>query len=78
MWMTSYIAEIQRQLIDQYGFPENHDHAGTVLGDVPDGEYPMTIEGRLDHVRIKDGKISCCNFDEASASSKPSSTLRSG
>lgn len=78
MWMTSYIVAIQRQLIDQYGFPENPDRAGTILGDVPDGEYPMTIEGRLDHVRIKDGKISCCNFDEVSPSSKTPSTLQSG
>jgi len=78
MWMTSYIDAIKRQLIDQYGFPENPDHAGTILGDVPDGEYPMTIEGKLDYVRIEGGKISCCNFDESKPVSSTPTTLVSG
>lgn len=64
MWMTSYIREIQRQLVAVYGFKENPAQPGIPL-DVPDGEYPMTIEGKLDRVRIEDGKISCCNFDES-------------
>ena len=63
MWMTDYIREIQRQLISVYGYQEDADRKGVPL-DVPDGEYPMTIEGKLDHVRVVDGKISCCNFDE--------------
>lgn len=62
MWGTAYIQEIQRQLITEYGFPENPDKPGVPVG-VTDGDYPMTIEGRLDHVRVVDGKISCCNFD---------------
>jgi hypothetical protein len=78
MWMTSYIDTIKRQLIDQYGFPENPDHAGQVLGDVPDGEYPMIINDKLDNVRIKDGKISCCNFDEEKPVSSTPTTLVSG
>ena len=62
MWMTDYIQEIQRKFIGVYGFSENPDKPG-VPGHVPDGEYPMTIEGKLDHVRVVDGKIDCCNFD---------------
>jgi len=67
MWMTGYIQEIQRQLIEQYGIREDPVRPGVPL-DVPDGEYPMTIEGKLDHVRINNGKISCCNFEENATS----------
>ncbi len=61
MWHTNYIQEIQKQFIKTYGYPENPAKPGVPLG-VSDGEYPMTIEGQLDKVRIVDGKISCCNF----------------
>lgn len=59
--MTTYIAEIQRQLIDVYGFPSRPDMVG-VPQSVPDGDYPMTIEGKLDHVRVEGGRIHCMNF----------------
>jgi hypothetical protein len=62
MWMTDYIGEIQRQLIAVYGFPENPDRPGLPMN-VPDGDYHMTIDGKLDHVKVVDGKISCCNFE---------------
>lgn len=62
MWMTDYIREIQRKFVSQYGFAERPNAPGLPV-DVPDGEYPMTIDGKLDHVRVEDGKISCCNFD---------------
>lgn len=78
MWMTEYIDAIKRQLIDQYGFPEDLDHPGCVQGEVPDGEYPMTINDRLDYVRIEGGKISYCNFDAPQPSSKTPPTLKSG
>jgi hypothetical protein len=61
MWMTNYICEIQRQLIEIYGFRQNPDKPGVPM-DVPDGDYPMTIEGRLDQVKIVDSGIHCCNF----------------
>lgn len=61
--MIAYINAIKRKMIDQYGFPENPDSPGCVLGDVPNGTYPMTIDGKLDNVRIENGKISCCNFE---------------
>jgi hypothetical protein len=63
MWMTTYITEIQRQFITKYGFDEDPKKPGIPLN-VPDGEYPMEIEGKVDNVRIKDGTISCCNFEK--------------
>jgi hypothetical protein len=72
MWMTDYIREIQRQFVEVYNFPRRIDPPGSpwhgmpdivpAEGAVPDGEYPMTIEGKLDRVKVKDGYISCCNF----------------
>lgn len=69
MWMTEYADAIKRKFIDQCGFPENPDKPGCVLGEVPDGDYPMTIDGRSINVVIKEGLI---NF-----SIEPPSTLRS-
>ena len=60
MWMTDYIREIQRQLIDVYGYTERPNDPG-VPASVPDGEYTMIIEGKVDRVRIVSGKISCMN-----------------
>ena len=59
MWMTDYIREIQRQLIAVYKFKAN---VNGLPMNVPDGEYPMTIDGKLDKVRIMNDRISCCNF----------------
>lgn len=61
--MLEYIQEIKRQFIEVYNYPENPDAPGCPVG-VPDGDYPMTIRGKVDKVRIKDDKIFCCNFDE--------------
>ncbi|QQG45583.1 MAG: hypothetical protein HYW89_01505 [Candidatus Sungiibacteriota bacterium] len=64
MWMTDYIREIKRQFVEVYGFkplPNSTKHEYNV--EVPDGEYPMTIDGKLDKVRIENGGISCCNFE---------------
>ncbi len=61
--MLEYINEIQRQFITTYGFAENPDKPGLPL-DVPDGYYPMIINRKLDHVRVANGNISCCNFDD--------------
>lgn len=62
MWFTAYIDEVKRQFITVYGFPENPEMPGVPLPGVPDGEYPMTIEGKLDRVKIVNGNIDCCNF----------------
>jgi hypothetical protein len=59
--MVGYIDEIKKQFISVYGFKENPEKPGLPM-DVPDGEYPMEIEGKIDKVRIENGKIYCCNF----------------
>jgi hypothetical protein len=58
MWMTEYIREVQRQFITVYKFAENPEKPG-LPKHVPDGEYPMMIDGKLDRVRVTDGKIHC-------------------
>jgi hypothetical protein len=73
MWMTDYIRAIQKKLIEQYGFPE----AGGLPQNVPDGDYPMEIDGKLDHVKIVNGKINCCRFNKPPSPSCPNSTASS-
>lgn len=69
MWMTLYIAEIKRQFRDVYKFKPSSTGPGDepIFDNVPDGDYPMTIDGRLDRVKIVHGKISCCNFEGTDA-----------
>lgn len=62
MDMLSYIMIIQHILITQYGFQESQSRPGLPVN-VPDGDYPMTIDGKVDNVRIVDGKIHCCRFE---------------
>lgn len=65
MGMLDYIREIKRQLRDVYGFTpstRSTEHE-LVFDDVPDGDYPMTIEGKLDKVQVVNGKFRCCQFD---------------
>jgi hypothetical protein len=61
MWVVNYIQEIQRQLITVYGFSEDPERPGLPMN-VSDGEYPMTIDGKLDNVVIIGGKIRGSNF----------------
>ncbi len=61
--MMDYIRKIQTAFIVQHGFTEHPDKPG-LPHHVPDGEYPMTIYGKVDNVRIVDGRINCCNFDK--------------
>lgn len=62
MDMLRYISEIQQKLVTKYGFQERLDAPGIPIN-VPDGDYPMEIGGKLDRVQIVDGKIHCCRFD---------------
>ena len=62
MWMTDHIREIQRQFVEVYGFAARRD-APAIPQHVPDGEYPMTIEGKVDRVRVAGGRIHCCNAE---------------
>lgn len=64
MSMLEYIAAIKRGFRDQHGFkPTGGTDGEPLFADIPEGEYPMTIDGRLDRVRIENGRIYCCNFD---------------
>lgn len=63
MWMTDYIREIKKQFRTKYHFkPSRMEGKEPIFDNIPDGEYPMKIEGKIDHVRITNGGISCCNF----------------
>lgn len=61
--MLDYIAEIKRRLRDDYHFvPDRVERGEPCFDHVPDGEYPMEIDGKLDKVRIENGRIFCCNY----------------
>lgn len=63
MWMTEYIREIKNQFRDKYGFKPSRTVGGEpCFENIPDGEYPMVIDGKTDKVKIVNGSISCCNF----------------
>ena len=65
VWMTDYINAIKRGFRDQHGFiPDRGTDNEPLFDHIPDGEYPMMIDGKLDRVRIEDGTIKCCRFDE--------------
>jgi hypothetical protein len=64
--MMEYINAIKRALRDQHGIkPTGGTDHEPLFDSVPDGKYPMTIDGKVDNVRITGGKISCCNFEKA-------------
>lgn len=64
MWMTAYISEIKRQFRDVYKFTPNGGTDDDPTFDIiPDGFYPMEIEGKVDNIKITNGSISCCNFN---------------
>jgi len=65
MWMTDYIRAIKCKFRDEYGFmpKQGSINEDPVFVNIPDGEYPMNIGGKLDRVRIEGGYIHCCNFD---------------
>lgn len=63
--MTAYISEIKRQFRDKYNFaPSGGTEREPLFDNIPDGTYPMEIEGKVDYVRIEGEKISCCNFEK--------------
>jgi hypothetical protein len=66
MFMTEYIREIKRQFRDVYGFisPPGSSNPDLMFdeGRIPDGEYPMTIDGKVDHVRIVRGALHSDNI----------------
>jgi len=66
MWMSDYIKAVKRGLRDQHGFtPTGGTKDEPLFANVPDGEYPMKIDGDMDYVRCVDGKIECCRFKKS-------------
>lgn len=62
--MLEYIRAIKRGLRDTHGFiPTGGTDHDPTFDKVPDGTYPMEIDGKTDHVKITGGKISCGNFE---------------
>lgn len=62
--MLQYIRAIKINLRDQYKFvPSKVDCGEPCFEHIPDGDYPMKIDGKLDNVKIIKGAINCCNFD---------------
>jgi hypothetical protein len=60
--VLEYIAKVQRAFIEQKGFREDPNKPGIPL-EVRNGTYLLRIDGKLDLVKIKRGKIYCQNFD---------------
>lgn len=58
--MIEYINKVKQGLASQLGL-EYRDTR--VIGHVPDGVYPMEIDGKVDHVQIKNGFINCCRWE---------------
>lgn len=66
MWMSDYIRTIKKKFASQYHFiPSRVVNGEPCFDNIPDGEYPMTIEGRIDCVKVSGNGISCCNFAKA-------------
>lgn len=69
--MISYINELKRGFRDQHNFtPTGGTKNEPLFDNIPDGIYPMTLEGKLDYVVLKNGGIYCCNFSQEEAEKK--------
>lgn len=63
--MIGYINAIKRGFRDQHGIiPTGGTIHEPLFEHIPDGEYPMEIDGKVDKVKIINGTINCCNFDK--------------
>ena len=57
-----YFSAVHRGLRDIYGLTINVDKSTEdfpVFDNVPDGNYPMVINGRLDKIKVKDNELAC-------------------
>jgi hypothetical protein len=58
MWMTDYVREVKRQLRDVYGLTPSREEGGEpCFENVPDGIYPMVVDGRSDNVVVNEGRF---------------------
>lgn len=62
MWMIEYVNEVKRQLRDVYKFkPNNHgSDIDPCFDHIPDGIYPMIIEGKQEYPIVCEGKFILC------------------
>jgi hypothetical protein len=66
MWMTNYVREVKRQLRDRYGFQPVRVEGDELIfaeGQIPEGEYPLEIDGKIDHVLVVNGRFQFCRFE---------------
>ena len=56
MRSTTYLETVQKAFVEQLDFSEDPEFLGVPVK-VPDGEYSLTIDGKIIKVRIKNGKI---------------------
>jgi len=67
MRMLEYAAAVKRGLRDVHGLtPTGGTDQEPTFDNIPDGEYPMEINGEIDRVRVTDDRLFMCNFDEDS------------
>lgn len=67
MWWLKYIAEVKRGFRDIHGLtPTGGTEQDPTFDNIPDGEYLMEINGKMDRVRVTDDRLFMCNFDEDS------------
>ena len=65
MWCSDYIKEIKHQFYTKYKFkPQRIVGNEYCFDNIPDGNYPMKIEGKIDYVKIVNGTIECCNWEK--------------
>ena len=63
--MIGYVQKVKQGLRDKYGFkPTGGTKQDPIFDNIPDGTYPMKINGKLDNVKVVDGKFHLCNWDE--------------
>lgn len=63
--MLEYINKVKRGFRDQICLtPTGGTEYEPLFEFIAEGDYPMVIDGRKDNIKIINGYISCCNFEE--------------
>ncbi len=58
MWMTVLAQEVKRQFLDVYRMTPTRTVDGEPCFDrIPDGIYPMQIEGRTEYICVSDNRF---------------------
>ncbi len=62
--MFTYSEKVRQAFEIQYGFYIEPEKKRKGFSQIPDGEYPLSIDSKMDLVRIKEGQISYRNFNQ--------------